>query len=81
MLKQQNLLTDTKAFLENYNDIKNKSQEAKKINNLYTIYLILTFILKIIFSILTLIFLLIILLLVRKSKIKTKKRRKSSKSI
>lgn len=81
MFLMRKWMNKSKAFLENYNDIKNKSQEAKEINNLYTIYLILTFILKIIFSILTLIFLLIILLLVRKSKIKTKKRRKSSKSI
>lgn len=81
MFLMRKWMNKSKAFLENYNDIKNKSQEAKEINNLYTIYLILTFILKIIFSILTLLFLLIILLLVRKSKIKTKKRRKSSKSI
>lgn len=81
MFLMRKWMNKSKAFLENYNDIKNKSQEAKEINNLYTIYLILTFILKIIFSILTLLFLLIILLLVRKNKIKTKKRRKSSKSI
>lgn len=81
MFLMRKWMNKSKTFLENYNDIKNKSQEAKEINNLYTIYLILTFILKIIFSILTLLFLLIILLLVRKSKIKTKKRRKSSKSI
>ena len=81
MFLMRKWMNKSKAFLENYNDIKNKSQEAKKINNLYTIYLILTFILKIIFSILTLLFLLIIPLLVRKNKIKTKKRRKSSKSI
>lgn len=81
MFLMRKWMNKSKTFLENYNDIKNKSQEAKEINNLYTIYLILTFILKIIFSILTLLFLLIILLLVRKNKIKTKKRRKSSKSI
>lgn len=81
MFLMRKWMNKSKTFLENYNDIKNKSQESKEINNLYTIYLILTFILKIIFSILTLLFLLIILLLVRKNKIKTKKRRKSSKSI
>lgn len=81
MFLMRKWMNKSKAFIENYNDIENKSQEAKEINNLYTIYLVLTFILKLIFSILTLVFTLIILLLVRKRKIKNKKRRKRSKSI
>ena len=81
MFLMRKWMNKCKTYIENYNNIENKSQEAKEINNLYTIYLILTFILKIIFSVLTLLFLLIIPLLVRKNKIKTKKRRKRSKSI
>ena len=74
-------MNKSKSYIENYNNIENKTDEAKKINILYTIYLILTFILKFIFSIITLIFLLLIPLLVRKNKIKNKKRRKRLKSI